>query len=46
MNIIFLLENTSASGYECLDESPDRWIDECFNDPADMQFSPDDMYAS
>lgn len=36
-------ENTSASGYECLDESPDRWIDECFNDPADMQFSPDDM---
>ncbi|XP_050364716.1 protein XRI1 isoform X2 [Argentina anserina] len=34
-------ENASASGYECLDESPDRWIDECFNEPADMQFSPD-----
>ncbi|XP_004290201.1 PREDICTED: protein XRI1 [Fragaria vesca subsp. vesca] len=36
-------ENASASGYECLDESPDRWIEQCFTDPADMQFSPDDI---
>ena len=44
--ISFKTENTSASSYECLDESPDRWIEQCFTDPADMQFSPDDMYAS
>ncbi|EXC25116.1 hypothetical protein L484_003040 [Morus notabilis] len=33
-------ENASASGYDTLDQSPDGWIADCFND-AEMHFSPD-----
>lgn len=45
MTILFVLENASASGYECLEQSPDEWIAECLND-TEMHFSPDDLYAS
>ncbi|KAI5315500.1 hypothetical protein L3X38_044676 [Prunus dulcis] len=38
-------ENASASGYECLEQSPDEWIAECFND-SEMHFSPDDLNFS
>uniref|UniRef100_A0A5B6YKL5 X-ray induced transcript 1 n=1 Tax=Davidia involucrata TaxID=16924 RepID=A0A5B6YKL5_DAVIN len=38
-------EDTSASGFECLDPSSEGWLADCFND-TEMDFSPDDMSLS
>ena len=40
-----VLGNASASSYEDLEQSAEGWLAQCFND-AEMDFSPDDMYAS
>ncbi|KAA8543493.1 hypothetical protein F0562_021012 [Nyssa sinensis] len=37
--------DTSASGYECLDQSSEGWLANCFND-TEMHFSPNDMSPS
>lgn len=39
---IFL--DISASSYNGLDQSSERWIADCFND-SEIHFSPNDMYA-
>lgn len=44
ITIEYALGNVPASGYEDL-ESTEGWLADCFND-AEMQFSPDDLYAS
>lgn len=43
--MVHALGNASASGYEDLEQSAEGWLAECFND-AEMQFSPEDTYAS
>ena len=41
---MFIPEDTSALGYEGLDQSSKGWLADCFID-AELHCSPDDMYV-